>query len=306
MSYPIILGAPRVAPPIASTAWEGITHEWVAGDGSVWDLSEWESGVLLDNRGVEGLHNPLVERFRSESRGMPGHRQRGWRTKTREVFWPVFVFADSSLEWLQRQRAFMNTVHPGRDGVWRVTANGQARELSISATFDGVHTYPVDPMFEGWSEYGVTFEAAQPYWRGARIRRGPWSAPEPLSFIPPGGAPEFRISSASTFGSADVPNPGDVEAWGVWSMAGPLSSIVLGVGGVNITVPFNLNVADVLVIDTDPRNPTATVNGEDATARLGLQDYAAVPPGESVPLHVEATGSGSIMFDLVPLYFRAF
>ncbi|GLJ78686.1 phage tail family protein [Microbacterium imperiale] len=303
MSYPIALGNPPSAPPIPVAAWEGVSLEWVAADGSVWDLNDWTSGVFLDTRGVEGLHNPEVTVYRSESRGTPGHRKRGWKTKTREVFWPVFVFADSSAEWRARYRAFFATLHPDQEGIWRVTAGGETRELTVSPVFGSPHADAFDPMAEGWGEYAVELEAAQPYWQGARVRRGPWSAPAPVPFLPPG--PPMHISSASNFASASVPNTGDVEAWGVWSAAGPLTDVVLGVGGALITVPFELQVGDVLVIDTDPRNPSATLNGHDATQALGLQDYAPVPPGKSVELHVEATGAGSIMFDVVPLYFRA-
>lgn len=303
MSYPLALGTPPSAPPVPVEAWEGVTLEWVAADGAVWDLGDWESGVFLDMRGVEGLHNPELTMYRSESRGTPGHRKRGWKAKTREVFWPVFVFADSSQEWRARYRAFFATLHPDREGVWRVTAGNETRELAVSAVFGSPHTDAFDPLAEGWGEYGVELEAAQPYWQGPRVRRGPWAVPAPAPFLPPG--PPVNISSASNFASADVPNTGDVEAWGVWSASGPLTEIVLGVAGALITVPFELQVSDVLVIDTDPRNPTATLNGQDATEMLGLQNYAAVPPGRSVPLHVEATGTGSVMFDLVPLYFRA-
>lgn len=306
MSYPIVLSSSPSAPPIPVEQREGITQEWVDPDGVVWDLNDWTTGVVLDDRGVEGLHNPQLTMYRSEARGTPGHRKRGWRAKTREVFWPIFIYSDTSAEWLARQRAFLSTIHPDREGVWRVKAGGETRELVVSGVFDGAHTYSVDPMFDGWAEYGVELEAEQPYWRGKQIRRGPWSAPDAQPFIPPGGAPAFTISSSSAFGSATVSNPGDVEAWGVWSAAGPLAEITLGVGDAIIDVPFALEMTDVLVIDTDPRRPTATLNGVDATEMLGLQDYAPVPPGASVPLHVEATGTGRIMFDLVPLYFRAF
>lgn len=305
MSYPVILASPPSGPPSVVELMEGIVHEWVDADGVVWDLNDWTSGVMLDNRGLEGMHNPQLTMYRSESRGTPGHRKRGWRAKTREVFWPIFIYGDTSAQWFERQRAFLSTIHPDKEGRWRVTANNATRELVVSGVFDAVHTYDVDPMLDGWSAYGVELEAAQPYWQGARIRRGPWQAPGAVPFLPPTGGPPLHISSSSAFGSATVPNYGDVEAWGTWTARGPLSAISLGVAGAIINVPFDLNAGQTLVIDTDPRHPSALRNGVDVTAQLGLQEYAAVPPGASVPLHVEAAGSGSITFDLVPLHFRA-
>lgn len=319
MSTPIILSAPRVLPPVPMNQWQGLVQEWVGPDGSVWDLNAWESGIILDSRGVEGLHNPVLTRQTSKSRRVPGHRLRGWRAEAREVFWPVFVYADDSADWLARHRDFFDTIRPDQPGTWRVTALGETRELLLTGVFGDGHAYETDPLLDGWGQYGVTMEAQQPYWRGKKVRRGPWKTPDPAPFF---SGPPFTISSSTTFGSAFIPNEGDVDVWGVWWATGPLSSIELGVGETLIRPPFDLEVGEMLRIDTDPRNPTAQkgavpldgegnvdtdlFEGDDVTTELGLQDYASVPPGASVELHVDAVGSGSVMFDLEPLFFRAF
>ena len=306
MASLVTLSAPPAgSSPVAPGAWGGLSLVWEGPDGSVWDLTDPDGGVVLTTDGVSGLHNPRVSKFSSVSRVVPGKRLRGWRAVSRDVFWPVFLWADGSREWLQRNREFFSTIRPDAAGTWRVRSDTDERSLQLTGVFDDPHAFDRDPSVAGWALYGVSLEAAQPSWQGQRIRRGPWSSPDPKSFFG-AGAPPFTISSSVTFASATIPNPGDVEAYGVWSAVGPLTGIVLGVGDSLIRVPFNLGIGDVLTIDTDPRNPTATLNGVNATRRLGMQEYAAVPPGASVPLHVEAAGTGQIMFDLVPLYFRAF
>jgi hypothetical protein len=309
------------APPVPTSQWQGLTHEWVAPDGRVWNLNDWESGLVLDSRGVEGLHNPVITRHTSKARLIPGHRRRGWRAEAREVFWPAFLYADRTADWLALHRAFWGSIHPDVEGRWRVTCDGETRELALTGIFDAGHVYDTDPLEDGWAQYDVTLEAAQPYWAGKTIRRGPWRAPGAQPFFP---GPPHTISSSSAFGSATIPNPGDVEAHGIWWADGPLESMEFGVGSAVIVPPFPLVAGQTLRIDTDPRNPTAQLGptpdprpgenrpnraafvGEDATEALGLQEYAAVPPGASVHLHVMATGSGAIEFEIVPLYFRAF
>lgn len=313
--YPVVLGSPPAGSLPVRNDWQGLSITWEApatgpfdesGNPLVWDLTDPDGGVVLTRAGVEGMHNPRITKHSSVARAIPGKRNRGWRAEARDVFWPIYLWADGSAAWLARQAAFFASIHPENPGTWRVKAGDQERTLQLTGVFDDPHQFDRDPMIRGWALYGVTLEAEQPYWQGQRIRRGPWSAPEAQPFIPEGGGPSFTISSSSAFGSATIPNPGDVEVWGVWSASGPLDAIALGVGDAVISVPFSLETGDVLVIDTDPRRPTATLNGIDATEQLGLQDYAPVPPGASVPLHVEATGTGRIMFDLLPLYFRAF
>lgn len=314
MSTPIILSSPVVGAlaPVVS-AWRGLSIEWEGHDGSAWDLTDPDGGVVLSRKGLEGLHFPLITRNTSRSRAVPGNRLRGWRAEARDVFWPTFIWADGSNAWLDRQAEFFATIHPSKPGTWTVDAGRGARTLQLTGVFDEPHAYERDPLLRGWGLYDIALEASQPFWQGARVRRGPWRAPDPVPFFP---GPPFHISSSSAFGSATIPNLGDVDVWGVWWATGPLSSLELGVGDSLIVPPFNLEAGEMLRIDTDPRNPTAqkgpTVDdtdlfvGEDVTADLGLQDYASVPPGASVDLHVDAVGSGSIMFDLTPLYFRAF
>ncbi|HWU28022.1 MAG TPA: hypothetical protein VN041_02890 [Microbacterium sp.] len=280
-------------------------YRWIGHDGSVWDLNDPESGLFLDNSGVTGLHFPKVDKFRSTSRAVPGFRSRGWRAASRDVFWPVCIWADGSETWRSLYSRFFATIHPSKAGVWEVTAGTQTRRLRLTGRFEEQHQFALDPYMEGWAIIPVQMEPEQPFWEGKTIRRGPFSAPTGVDFIPPTLAPSFHISPAATFASATIPNFGDVDAYLVWTVEGPLTDVVLGVGGVTATVPFSLAAGQVLRIDTDPRNVSALLDGVDATEPLGLLEFAPVPSGGSAPLTVSASGAGGISAELTPLYFRA-
>lgn len=302
---PVLLSSTTPPPAEIVSDWESLSMIWVGWDGSVWDLNARDRGVLLYRKGVEGLHNPVITRHTTTSRTVPGNRLRSWRAEAREVFWPIYLWGDDSKQWRDRNTAFLRTIHPDRAGMWKVTGE-ETRTLRLTAVFDEAHQHEVDPQLRGWVQYGITLEAAQPYWEGLPIKRGPWRAPASDPFIDPAGSPPLHISSGAAFGSATIPNPGDVSVWGVWTLRDALEGVEIGVGDTLIVLPFDLNDGDELIINTDPRHPTATLNGEDATTALGLQDYAPVPNGSEVALHVEAIGTGSIEFSITPLYFRAF
>ena len=273
----------------------------------MWDLRDWRSGVCVLMDGVTGLHSPRIDKFRSESRSVPGHRRRGWRTTGRDVFWPVFVYGDGSDAWRDVYGRFFATIHPDREGVWEVTAGDSSRRLRLTGVFDDEYQFGLDPLQHGWARFPVSLEPAQPYWEGDPVTTGEFGVPDPVDFIDEEvGAPDFHLSTSSTFASATISNPGDVESWLVWTVRGPLTGVELGVGGVTAPVPFDLLDGQTLRIDTDPRNVTATLNGIDATAELGLIEFGPVPPGEDVDLSITATGSGTVQGQLIPLYFRAF
>lgn len=302
----ILSAAPIVPPPRIRRF--PIRSQWVGFDGSIWDLHTGAQGVTLLNDGLVGLHLPKFDRYLSSSRAVPGHRRRGSRARARDVVWPLLVHGDTADEWLARDTGFWHTIHPDLEGTWRVgVGTREPRELRLTARGDDDHEYPLDPYLNGWAKYVAELEAAQPFWTGPVERRflkvGDGS---PIDFFDVAGSPPFHITNGQTFSTAMISNPGDVEAYPTWTAVGPLTDIQIGVGGVTIDVPFDLVTDEVLVIDSDPRNQTATLDGVDATADLGFQSFASVAPGQDQALTVVAAGSGSITVELVPLYFRAF
>lgn len=310
----LILSRPPVQPPTIPDIWIPITSTWTGWNGAKFELTSGAGGVAF-SAGVVGLHEPQMTRFVSQSRAVHGERLRGWRAVPRDVRWPVWVYADSSLEWQDTYSRFMDSVHPEFEGVWRVEYAGSYRELRLTGVFDEDHEYEVDPHVMGWELYGVKLRAAQPFWTGAPVTRGPWTGATPVDFYGESGGPPFYLSSSSTLADATMNNPGDVPAYPVWTIDGELDDIKVGVGDVLIE-PSDVDSGKRLVIDTDPRNVTAllgdipgdgeTFEGEDVTQALGFQPFAPIPPGGEVPIHIEGAGAGSVTCTLVPLYRRAF
>lgn len=300
----IVFSSPPATPPIPPTAWKGITVEWIGCDGSVWDLSSGDQGVAL-HPNVEGMHDPIMTKFSSVARAVPGKRGRGSRAEARSVFWPLKVYHDTSDDWIDTYDRFFTSIHPDRPGIWRVGYQGSFRELELTGVYPDGYAFGVHPTVLGWMDIGVELEAERPYWRGAPVKGGPWSAPAPVDFLDDEGSPPLHISESAAFGSATISNPGDEPAFLVWTIRDALTAVELGIGDRVIDVPFAVEAGEVVRIDTDPRNLTATRDGDDVTALLGLQPITPVPPGGSVSLHVEGTGSGSIEAELVPLHWRA-
>ena len=159
-------------------------------------------------------------------------------------------------------------------------------------------------MTRGWASYGVSLIADNPFWTGEPVRRT-WSQSDALDFYGGGDAPAFNISSGSQLSSAKLTNEGDLEAWPVWTIRGPLTSVTVGVDGE--TVQWNTTMAadDILVIETDPTVQSAWLNGVDVTGQLGTADFAPIPAGDEVPLSLTMAGTGSVEASITPRYYRA-
>lgn len=302
-----ILGASaqRLPPPVdIDTLWPGITSmSWTAWNGTTWDL-RGSDGVVLMRDGVRGLAFPPVEHYRTESPAVAGSRWRGWRASNREVFWAVLVFSDaSSDDWVRRDSKWWASMHPEHPGVWEITTSAGTRRLRCRFLSDGDHSYEYDPTRLGEAYYGVRLIADQPYWEADQIVSPEWGQTTEREFFP---GPPFWVGAGQSLSTATISNPGDVPAYPVWTLTGPITTATVGVGTRTVSVPFTIPDGMTLTIDSRPESRSAVDStGADRTSQLGSSSFAAIPPGEKVSLSLARSGTGTVQARLTPLYFRA-
>ena len=300
---PLLFAAPYAAPALESVqSWGGMRHTWKGWDGSEWDLSDPEQGVFLLNEGLEGLGMPDITNYTHSSPVVHGEAWDGWLATGRKVFWTVAVFHDSeSVGWVKRHRAFWKTMRPGKTGVWTVELpTGEKFSLTLRFKGDGGHSYTTDPVHRGWEVYGVELFPEQPFWEAKPVVKQ-WGAGKQVPFLGPNDAgPPFIVSPSTTLGSASLTNSGDVESFIRWTITGPTTSVTVGIGGQNTVVPFPVPDGQKLIIDTDPRNLIAELNGVDVMARLTEFNYPALQPGENIKLSLSMEGTGSVEARFTP------
>lgn len=308
----VLLAAPTAVPDQpGAVSFGGLRVTWEGWDGTAFELSSRSSGVYL-RPGVRGWSMPEWQPFRSQSAVAPGFRHRGARAQGRSVFWNVGVYhGDGGQAWLDYDRAFWRTMHPDREGTWRVQLPGALGSRSLRLRFAGDDALlEVDPTRVGWQAYGVDLVADQPFCEGEPIT-AEFSEASELDFFGADsgqtGAPPFYISSSSSFATATMSNPGDEPGYPVWVAEGPFTSVTVGVGGRLITAPISIAEGQSLTIDPrpGPRGKSAyDSTGARRTSELTARDFAPIPPGQEVPLSLAMTGTGSVRATLVPLYHR--
>lgn len=303
---PILIPAPgAVIGAVAS--WEGFKVLWHGADGSEWDFTDPDGGVVMTADGVKGLGMPTFDRWTTTSPSLPGNRYRGSRTQARSVLWPMFIWGSSGTDqFLARDRDFFRSLRPDVAGVWELIApDGQSRRLRCFFVDDNNKTYTLDPAQYGWSVYAVNMVADdQPYWYGPDIA-AEFGVPANVAFYSgPGGV--ITISPGGTTASAFLTNPGDVDAWPIWTVKNAHSGAELAVGSGSVILPA-MSHGDVWTIDTRPDRQTAKdASGVDHVAAVTWNPSPA-PRGESVPLAISLTGPAAdvtVGVAITPLYFR--
>ena len=239
---------------------DGLT--WIDTDGVEHDLRSFADGAEILDRGVRGRFMPPVKIIEAETPGQPGSRRREVRHLARDIAVPLYVEGESASalrgtvrDWLRRFDAVLG------NGRLRATPPiGGQREIACCYE-DG---FEGDEGTNGaglhWQTATLLFHAFDPYWYDVSPIVVSWTlGATPATFFP---FFPLRLTSSEVFADAVVSNGGDVEAWPVWTITGPGSSIVLR----NLTTGKLLNLSTVLTagetatIDTRPGAKTVVKN----------------------------------------------
>lgn len=300
----VVFGSPRVAPARISP-WVGTRMFWTGSDGIRRNLTDWRSGVFVMQEGIEGLSMPPHVAWTSASPAQHGQRFRGFKVSPRPCAWITHVYAQSSRAWLAADSDFWGSLHPGEYGTWEVSTEAGTRKLRCRYNGDGTDSYGRDPGRQGWASYDIPLIADDPFWYGAQVN-ATWGTASLVDFNQwVDGVQLGALSSANRLENAVMANPGDVEAWPVWSIDGPCTSVTVGLTGRTVTAPISLLADDVLVINTDPNVQMAWKNGVDVTNQLGAVDFAPIPAGASTKLLLAMTGNGNVTATIDTRFYRA-
>lgn len=235
---------------------------WIAPDGTVWPLTTpslgWHTLDAVTGWGAA----PKRITTRPHPRG--GVRVSHIQPQARYITWPLRVEGSTHLElvgnWRRIVDAFEMTdqLGPGRLQVAR--PDGTRREI-LAYSQEG---------FDGSQGQGHTYDTAvltllceDPYWRDVDE-----TAPEPWAYV--ATVEDFldpypTVSSGQTIdGGSTVFNAGEIEAWPVWTITGPMTSLL----ATNLTTGEEFTLTATLADDTETATVdtyAGTVTGPDGT-----------------------------------------
>lgn len=293
---------PRPRRPVPEV--EALSWRWTTPSGEVWELTDWRSQIIK-LKGATGAGQSPVEHWWQDSPSIPGSTWNGSRVARGQVFLPLLLRAASSLEFLAVHERFMAALDPQGESVIRVThPGGSWRETRCRYESGADMAIDIDPVKSRQARYGITWAQPLPFWLG-----------EPVSaeFVySAGGAffpgPPFLLLPSEVLGSAQVTNPGHVEAYPVWRINGPFTSFSLGVGAAQVSGTLTKAAGQWVEIDTDPRALTVLdESGTDRWTSLTAATFDGIPPGLSdLVTSLAGAGAGSsIELEFTPRYRSA-
>lgn len=243
---------------------------WIAPNGTTWPLTSpdlgWHSLDAVTGWGAA----PILIQSDPHPRG--GVRIRHIQPQPRYITWPLRVRAATHLELITKWRlvvgAFVQTRRLGPGLLQVARPDGTTRE--IPAYYES--------GFNGEPGQGHLFDSAalnlmceDPYWRDTEDQ--PAVIREYVATSQDFQDPYPTVSSGSSVDSGpfQIFNAGDVEAWPVWTITGPMTSLLAenATTGESFTLTASLvDDTEQIVIDTYE----GTVTGPDGNSWFGFLD----------------------------------
>ncbi len=285
--------------------------QWTGADNTVWDLIN--GPVSLAQIGVQAFGEPEYIRQVTQSAGRDGQRRSGLRSraKARSGFLPVNILGTSATDWYHLSAGWWASWSPDTPGELMVTMpNGSFRTLECYFDNDNTYAPITDPTLTFTESVGTSFIADDPWWKGATVTAAFTTVTGTVDFFNAGSAPPFNLAAGNLLSGVQLNNPGDLEAWPVYTLTGPATAFSVSINGHVVSGSININTGETLVLDTDPSSQVAFLYGSDGsttnvTPQLTNVDFGFIPTGTTVPTNVTVTGTGLLSIAFQPRYRRA-
>lgn len=305
MPFAVRPTTPPPPPPVRPPHGEPKRILWTSAAGDTIDLSTRAGGyaVMAGRDGFGRIDAELVaDRMTSGAALLRAHRLQP-RVMTTPLLVEGATEADYLAHWRRLQASLRHPVDratglpvPGRITV--ELPDGSAR--SISAFYQTGGSATEDNLDDVLAHYtmlpNLQWYAAHPIWQGADFGRSWQVAPDPRPFYP---IYPMRFTSSQVLSSATITNPGDADAYGVWTIVGPGTPSIgrTDTGEVfafSEAIPAGRTVTvDCRPVELAPTTGLTVVDdtGEDWWDRLvDFPDFWTLPPGKT---HLDLSMTGA-------------
>ncbi|MFD7605149.1 phage tail domain-containing protein [Streptomyces mirabilis] len=276
----------------------------------------WPSIIMQP--GATGLDMPPFALFSDDSPNLDGSIYRSARTAAREIMIPVYLYGIDRQTINGLKRKLFQSLNPKRGYcVLKFTeGNNETRLLRCyyKGGMEGAES--TDTAGFTWTKFGLTFTAMDPFFYPDRPETTRWDFGSGAAFLNPAQSLfPLRVSAGVLGGTGplNIYNPGDVEAWPVWQLHGPIRSFSLAspYGDLVKASPLAdgsdiVPSGRVLTIDTRPGHKT--VLDDQSTNYWSLLDtnpqFWSVDPGNTSTSVSVVTGVGkaAVVLSFYPRY----
>ena len=228
--------------------------------------------------GVEGLDEPPRRIITADPATWDGSQFRDVFYAPRDVFVPLSLVADNTDDMRATLRTLATLLDPKRGPVTLTVAHADGTLRDITG-------YTSQPMGQAldvgegrwWRRIGVTLRCPDPFWYGPQQTatfRGPTDATHFLGQLLP-----LQLGTSQVSDVMGLDNRGDAEAYPVWTVTGPGTSLTVALGDLAWSMPAGVDDGETVVVDTRRGRQSVNAEGVNGWPRLSRGSVLwAIPP----------------------------
>ncbi|WP_328377046.1 phage tail family protein [Streptomyces sp. NBC_00440] len=273
----------------------------------------WPAMVLQP--GATGLDLPPYTVYMDDSPNLDGSIVRGSRAVARQVLLPLFVYGIDRKTLRQFKAKLAQALNPklGYAVLTFIEQDGEPRRLKCYYIGGMEGNEAVGTAGFTWTSYGIQLTAADPYFYGDTAVAANWSFGTDQPFLGDPFLPLTLSMGTTSQGALTINNPGDIEAWPVWEITGPLKRFrFTGPDGTSFGIPDQPAGMDALaagrILTVDCRPGYKTLSDDKGKIYFPLlsanPSLWSVPPGTSTAQADLLAGSApaAVKMTLYPRY----
>ncbi|MFD5069137.1 phage tail family protein [Streptomyces sp. NPDC058369] len=212
--------------------------------------SLWPGIVMMP--GATGLDAPPFELHADDSPNLDGGMFRDARAVAREIMIPVFLFGIDRQTIKSLKSKLISSLNPKKGFCVLKFVEGDANPRYLRCYYKGgmEGSETTDEAGFTWKKYAIQFTAYDPYFYGDDVKVAEWAFGTGEAFLHTTSFFPLHINAGLVVGSEiDLSNPGDVEAWPIWELTGPIR-------GFHFTSPDGLSFGITAPVDGSNVIPT--------------------------------------------------
>lgn len=241
-------------------------------------LTDSDSAYILTT-GVLGFGIPPAQVRIQESAGNGGT----WRNSkrgVRDIDLPIAITGTdrADLELKLRRLANLLQDNLGPTRIVATYSDGTSFQLFAHYVGGGDVAYgsEANSRFARWT---ISLQAPQPFWESVNPTNYTLQLTAGRGLLPK--LSKLQLSGQYGFGDVTLSNPGDVEAYPVWTISGPVDSFTITSNGIGFTYDAPVALGDQVIIDTFA-GTVKSGEGDNLYANLSsAPKLFSIPPGSN-------------------------
>lgn len=264
--------------------------------GSNGDTIEFDYSNYVLNPDFTGFGIPPADVRIEPSAGDGGvfrHSKRGIRNIDMSVTILGTDRADVQTKLRRLSRLLQDTLGPTK--IVAEYPNGDTLSLEVHYVSGAESQWGSDAGIT-WNRWTLSFKAPNPFWESEDLESFTISTGNTGRGLLP-QLTKLKVSSSQTLGIISVDNEGDVPAFPIWEITGPVTNLLVSNGTSSFTIP-EIFGGQTLIIDTE-NGTVVDQNGDNRYNLLGpAPKLFRLPPGQSSVTITGTAGNNNFLASL--------